>query len=299
MSMRSMVTRPDFRADPIRATGRRLAFELAKRKKLLSSERVVRVLDDFEMQVRLDDTVELVIYLHGAHEWVTLHVFRKLLQPGMTVVDVGAHSGEFSLCASANVGSDGLVLAFEPNPSTRNRLHVNLSLNEFSNVRVRSEALSDRTGTALLHFPSWASGNSGIATLIPQDDSSRTIEVQTTTLDSVFETMAHSALDLMKIDVEGLEREVLLGSHECLQKYRPTIVFEANDFSQVAESPTASLLYSGGYDLYGMRLAGSRCWLERLARGQDPSRYRETRQALNLVAIHPARLLSLRFPIAL
>src|SRR5450759_1030449 len=56
-------------------------------------------------------------------------VFNRAIQPGDTVLDIGANVGVFSVLASHLVGHDGCVVAFEPAPDNLERLARNLALN--------------------------------------------------------------------------------------------------------------------------------------------------------------------------
>ena len=58
----------------------------------------------------------LRIYL-GTYEREQTALFRELIRPGHTVLDVGAHVGYYTVLASALAGPRGAVWAFEPNPA--------------------------------------------------------------------------------------------------------------------------------------------------------------------------------------
>jgi len=68
----------------------------------------------------------------------------RFLRPGMTVLDVGAHHGLYTLLASKRAGRDGRVIAFEPSWRERRRLARHLRINRCGNVEVHSCALGDR-----------------------------------------------------------------------------------------------------------------------------------------------------------
>jgi hypothetical protein len=62
---------------------------------------------------------------------VDLRRFTAFIQPGITVADVGAHVGTFSVIAGARVGPAGHVFSFEPAPESRRMLQENIGLNRF------------------------------------------------------------------------------------------------------------------------------------------------------------------------
>jgi FkbM family methyltransferase len=75
---------------------------------------------------------------------------------GMTVLDVGAHNGFYTLLASKKVGPSGRVIAFEPSPRERQRLLSNLWINRCSNVIVEPVALAEEDSVATLFVVSGA-----------------------------------------------------------------------------------------------------------------------------------------------
>src|SRR5262245_39931628 len=70
-------------------------------------------------QCRLPEVVAAGLFRYGFFEADLTAVILRLLRPGDTFVDVGAHVGYFSALAARLVGADGRVVAFEPTPATR------------------------------------------------------------------------------------------------------------------------------------------------------------------------------------
>ena len=75
-----------------------------------------------------------------------LELLHHFLRKGDVFVDVGANSGVFSMKAAKCVGAEGCVLAIEPLPEMLYTLYRNMTLNGFSNVRLRNFCLSDPVG---------------------------------------------------------------------------------------------------------------------------------------------------------
>ena len=143
----------------------------------------------------------------------------SLLSPGDTFVDVGANEGYFSVIASKLVGTDGKVLAIEPQTRLRSVLETNFELNDVTNVRVFDVAISDRQGTATLHLaPDTNTGSSGLR----QGTVYKNLEtpVETLTLSELLTKAAVERVDLMKMDIEGFEFEAVLGSPELFREHR-------------------------------------------------------------------------------
>ena len=77
---------------------------------------------------------------HGLWEPPETLCLLRMLEPGMHVVDVGAHVGYYSLLCARCVGAQGSVRAFEPEPDNFRLLHANLLLNDVRNVRTQRVA---------------------------------------------------------------------------------------------------------------------------------------------------------------
>lgn len=173
-----------------------------------------------------DDVVGDAVF-SGTFELAETAFVRGFVQPGMTVFDVGANAGYYTLMASRMVGQQGRVIAFEPSPRERQRLLAHLRLNRCPNVRVESTALSSSEGSTSFFVVSGR--ETGCNSIRPPDvaESVEQITVPTITLDRFLETSGIAAVDFMKLDVEGAELDVLRGGAAALQKrIRPVLLCE-------------------------------------------------------------------------
>ncbi len=149
----------------------------------------------------------------GLLEPETVLLFRRLLKPGMTFVDVGAHIGWYSLIAACAVGENGRVYAFEPDPSNFDLLKKNIVVNDYEGraILVR-KAVSETAGVVSL-FP--GKDDSGGSSLYATPGAgTRSVEVETITLDDFFAKQNWPKVDLMKMDIEGAESRALRGMAE-------------------------------------------------------------------------------------
>jgi FkbM family methyltransferase len=166
----------------------------------------------------------------GGFEEAERRFVEDYLKAGMTVLDIGAHGGYYTLLASRKVGRRGRVIAFEPSPRERQRLYQHLRINRCSNVLVERAAVSSYEGEAEFFFVDGR--DTGCNSLRPPvvADSIRTLPVPVVTLDSALERLAIDRVDFLKMDVEGGELEVLKGAIKLLsQSYRPLILCEVAD----------------------------------------------------------------------
>jgi FkbM family methyltransferase len=163
----------------------------------------------------------------------------EYLKPGMTVVDVGANVGLYSILAGLNVGLAGKVFAFEPSEESHKRLLANLALNQVANIEVIKMALADTSNVSLYlkRDPGYRDGDRYLETrkienarvtadLQDHGDSER---VSVTTLDQYFyrENRKNAPVDFLKMDVEGGEFAVLRGASRFLtENHEIVLMFE-------------------------------------------------------------------------
>ena len=150
------------------------------------------------------------------------------------VVDVGANAGVFSVVAATWIGPAGRLIAIEPNPAALERLRRNLRDNGFADrSTVIAAALADRTGSARLRV----AANTAIGTVHVGEGSIAGITVALETLDHLAAELALPPIDLLKVDVEGLEIATLDGAASVLRTCRRVVleVSRQSDVSGVIE----------------------------------------------------------------
>lgn len=143
--------------------------------------------------------------LMGWNEAESVVWCRRLIRPGMTVLDVGAHIGYYTALFSRLVGESGRVWAFEPHPENFAVLEANA---RGRNVRRLQAAVGEAPGRATLHVSPGSSNHS----LAPGYTESRgSLEVERVALDAWHDAGELPRVDFVKIDVEGGEAGVLAG----------------------------------------------------------------------------------------
>jgi len=167
------------------------------------------------------DYVQSQLFWYGTRDKWEIYHLRKLLSPGAVIFDVGANFGYYSLVLAHALQRNCTVYAFEPNPATFERLCDNVSLNGLGGViHAQRLGLSDCEGEASLSEPS---DNSG-ATILTAGQG-----IKVTTLDSFALANNVPRVDLIKIDVEGMERFVLRGAERLIgRKPAPVILVEVH-----------------------------------------------------------------------
>jgi FkbM family methyltransferase len=139
--------------------------------------------------------------------------FENLIEPGDIVCDVGAHIGTHTLKMANLVGSDGIVIALEPNLKNFGLLSLNITQNKYSNyVKLINAALACRCAKVRLDNP----GNSMYFSLTRKSDNFE--EVDALTFDKLFEVAGVNYIKFLKIDVEGAEEKLILSETKTFQK---------------------------------------------------------------------------------
>jgi FkbM family methyltransferase len=182
----------------------------------------------FGCQIDLDlgDLIQRMIYL-GTYEQQETRLLHKYLKPGMTVVDVGANVGYYTLLSASKVGLHGRVYSFEPSPYAAQRLENTVQEDRLGNVRVFPTGLGERRGEELLFAP--LAGNHSPSMFGVVGAEARSVAI--TTLDAIMEELQVDAIHLLKIDVEGYEGRVLAGAAKLLSQGRiRAILCEFNDY---------------------------------------------------------------------
>ena len=153
------------------------------------------------------------ILLDGYWEnWIT-KVFVSLLQPGMTVVDVGANIGYYSLVAGSHVGAEGKVVSFEANPAVFRLLAKSMEVNGFfSRSELVNKGVMDKAGE--LTFSSLRDHHGSSSFFMSPEvaaqfhDRIEKISVPCISLDEYFHDRS---IDVLKIDAEGAENNIIAG----------------------------------------------------------------------------------------
>jgi len=211
---------------------------------------------DRDLLIHVDTAsfIEWSIFFFGHYEPEAAALVRRLLGPGAVAVDVGANVGCHTLIMSRAVGVQGRVLAVEPNPAVCERLAANVALNRLTNVDILPVGLSDTAGQATLFAPPKGFPNQGTASLSPRSTSSTEVPIDVETVDSVVHAQGLDRLDLVKVDVEGLDLKVLLGAQKSIETHRPHLLFEydAGEWEKAGSSfgQCNEFLTELGYALY-------------------------------------------------
>lgn len=147
--------------------------------------------------------------LRDRYEKDTTRLFERIIKPGMTVVDVGAHIGYFTRLFAKYTGPTGRVYAFEPDPT--NFAFLKKNTKHLNNVNIFQLALADRSG--MIDF-FHSELKSGCHSTIPSPLRQTKLSVPVCTLDELVKKEKINRVDIIKMDIEGGEMAAYRGMSE-------------------------------------------------------------------------------------
>lgn len=176
----------------------------------------------------------------------------KIITPGSTVIDIGAHTGNMSVAYSLFAKK---VLAFEPNPAVYEVLEKNSNLN--TNIYPFNYAISDEEGPLTFHYSDYGFCNGGFATrtqhgvgvtghVVP-------IDVWAVRLEEFLENhdIDVGTVSLIKIDAEGHDKDILKTLKNIIIKHRPVLITEIyNGLTDIEIIDLLETIHSLGYKAY-------------------------------------------------
>lgn len=188
----------------------------------------------------MDINVGNTVKRRGTFDLRMSYALQSLCRRGQTVVDVGANLGGFTVPLAERVGPKGEVHAFEAYRKVFQHLNANVALNGLTNVYTYNVAVGREAKVVEVYPPDLSTFTVPSAMRVqdqyePHDaavydqvayEAKRT-RLQVRPLDSFdFGPKVH----FIKIDVEFMELEVVLGARETIRKHRPVIWAENEPF---------------------------------------------------------------------
>ena len=182
-----------------------------------------------------DNPARVKATLRAGRRWEprVLEQLAEHIEPGSTVLDVGAHIGSITIPMANLVGPEGHVYAFEPQRKIHRELVYNLRLNNLTNVTALRFAIGSVPGVVEMDPVDIYDGEVRVG--------SGGDEVEVRTIDS----FGFTDVSVMKVDVEGYQLEVLKGARETIEASRPVLIAELG--SQL-RTESFELLKSLGYE---------------------------------------------------
>lgn len=181
--------------------------------------------------------IETLLFWRGiySHECYSLKAWELLSKDKETILDIGCNTGVYSVVAREFASKSARIIGFEPIPRIANLFKFNMELNNI-NVEINQLAVSDRNGIVSFYDMEGFDNQIGsldINHVKKHKHHTAIIEIKTksVTIDSYVELYHLEKIDLIKIDVEGVEHLVIEGIKNTIIKDAPAIIVEISNQS--------------------------------------------------------------------
>jgi FkbM family methyltransferase len=168
-----------------------------------------------------DKIITQSLLRYGSWEGTETRKFKSILRRDMTVLDLGANIGWYTLIACRKVGEKGKVFAFEPDPTNCFLLRKNVKINNYSNVVVEQKAVLDESRRVNLFLDQ---DNRGDHRIFDSSDGRSWITVDGVSLDDYFRD-ERKQIDVIKMDIQGAEMLALLGMDKLIRSNDELMIF--------------------------------------------------------------------------
>lgn len=177
-------------------------------------------------KIYLDPVDALGLLKRDKRRFLTEFV-HKIIKKGDIVIDIGAFIGDYTLIFAKIVGEEGRVFAFEPDPENFSLLKKNIRVNNINNVIAIPMAVGNRTGKIRL-YKCVRAGTQHKIFYFKNDR--KYIEIDSISLDDYFQ--GDQNIDLIKIDIEGVESAALNGMINILKtNLKLKLIIEFNPYA--------------------------------------------------------------------
>lgn len=174
-----------------------------------------------------------------------MEFIRKLITPGMEILDIGANHGVYTLTIANLLQKQGKITAYEPASSVVSLLRKGVEANGFTNIEIVNAGLSDCEGEATLFL----STNSELNSLQPDNLSQQQEIIKLLNLDQELAMRNWQKIDFIKLDAEGEEAKILTGGKRFFLEQSPLIMFELKHGKHI-NMRLIQLFKNLGYEIY-------------------------------------------------
>ncbi len=181
-----------------------------------------------------DKYIGLSLREYGEFSEIELSLMSKFIMKDDVVFDIGSNIGAFTVPFAKKVGELGQVYAFEPQKVIYELLQDNVNKNKLKNVKVFNVGIGKKKEELELNEIDYSEvGNFG-GVSFKYDSSSFTKNIKNkkykVKIISLNEFMEIEKCNFLKIDVELMELDILMGGKNFLKKFRPILWIENHQF---------------------------------------------------------------------
>jgi FkbM family methyltransferase len=203
---------------------------------------LVAARDGYFLVNRKDVYIGRSIEVYGEHGGLEGSFLKSLIKAGDNVIEVGANIGSHTVGIAKAVGPKGLVHAFEAQRACYAFLQAQIAINQLVNIHAYSQAVGRESGKLWVPAVNYSVlGNFGGVALLQDDKTVGSEPVDVVTLD---ERLGDCPCALIKIDVEGMEEDVIQGASKLIGRWNPLLYVEY-DGTDRSKSVIALILQLG------------------------------------------------------
>lgn len=192
---------------------------------------------------------------HGAYETEEVQMLVGLAElrrrhhgDGVVVIDGGANVGVHTVELAKHMGEWGVVMAVEAQERVFYALAGNLALNNCFNAKAMHAAVGETDGMMMMPLPNYcAPGQLGGLNLRNEADIGQPIELMTPVRVMTIDSLQLERLDLLKLDIEGMEHEALTGAAATIERCKPVLWVEHIKSDKV---PLQAFMTGLGYEMF-------------------------------------------------
>lgn len=210
----------------------------------------IRTQDGLSFGIVPGQWVDTQIAIYGIAERRFLEAVGDLLPDAAMMIDVGANIGNHAIFLSRRCSA---IHCFEPNPTAWQRLERNIAANQLTNVHVHRVGLGEHDEVAAFHENVAGNlGNSGFANAGAVQGSAgyRIVELPLRNADREIAALRLDRIDFIKIDVEGLEEQVVAALAGTIARHRPMVSFEHHGHQAPPGQFVRMAVHLPGYQLF-------------------------------------------------
>jgi len=188
---------------------------------LLSHKKTtIRNIQENKMLLNLYDTgLSKQLFFYDYREPNCTELTKKLLKPGMTILEIGANIGYYTMIESKAIGKKGIIHAFEPSSKNFEFLEKNVSLNNYDDrVKLYNSAVSNVSGTTKLFTPKKMNRSNMLS-----DNGGKYESVKSVIIDDFFGKFFNP--NFIRMDVEGFEYYIFDGMINTLKRSKNCIIY--------------------------------------------------------------------------
>jgi FkbM family methyltransferase len=206
---------------------------------IFKKREVIRKVNSYPMILNFDEEgLTRHLMIHREREISETETVKRIVRPGMCILEIGANIGYYTILMGKLVGMSGKIYTYEPYPPSVDILIRNVKLNGLADiVEVHNLAVSKENTIQKLYLGR-ASNVHSLINYKTDDNDADYIEVKTKDISEIL-VDSDRKIDLIRMDIEGHERELFSRlSNNISSVLPPRIFFEIHPLGDIDPDPT-------------------------------------------------------------